>query len=67
MAEESVRYLSRADVETVGLTGADVIEILDAAFRAKRDGAIEMPPKILLCLARIASEVVVAQVVNGEL
>jgi ornithine cyclodeaminase/alanine dehydrogenase-like protein (mu-crystallin family) len=46
MAEESVRYLSRADVEAVGLTGVEVIEILDAAFRAKRDGAVEMPPKI---------------------
>jgi alanine dehydrogenase len=42
----SVRYLSRADVEAVGLTGADVIDILDAAFRAKREGAVEMPPKI---------------------
>ena len=46
MAEKSVRYLSRADVEAVGLTGTEVIEILDAAFRAKRDGAVEMPPKI---------------------
>ena len=46
MAEESVRYLSRADVEAVGLTGTEVIEILDAAFRAKREGAVEMPPKI---------------------
>jgi ornithine cyclodeaminase/alanine dehydrogenase-like protein (mu-crystallin family) len=46
MAEESVRYLSRADVEAVGLTGREVIEILGAAFRAKRDGAVEMPPKI---------------------
>jgi ornithine cyclodeaminase/alanine dehydrogenase-like protein (mu-crystallin family) len=46
MAEESVRYLSRADVEAVGLTGTEVIEILDAAFRAKRDGGVEMPPKI---------------------
>ena len=46
MAEESVRYLSRADVEAVGLTGGEVIEILGAAFRAKRDGAVEMPPKI---------------------
>jgi ornithine cyclodeaminase/alanine dehydrogenase-like protein (mu-crystallin family) len=42
----SVRYLSRADVEAVGLTGANVIDILDAAFRAKREGAVEMPPKI---------------------
>ena len=46
MAGESVRYLSRADVEAVGLAGTDVIEILDAAFRAKREGAVEMPPKI---------------------
>lgn len=46
MADESVRYLSRADVEAVGLTATEVIEILDAAFRAKREGAVEMPPKI---------------------
>jgi ornithine cyclodeaminase/alanine dehydrogenase len=41
-----MRYLSRADVEAVGLTGAEVIDILEAAFRAKREGAVEMPPKI---------------------
>jgi ornithine cyclodeaminase/alanine dehydrogenase len=46
MAGESVRYLSRADVEAVGLAGTEVIEILDTAFRAKRAGAVEMPPKI---------------------
>jgi ornithine cyclodeaminase/alanine dehydrogenase-like protein (mu-crystallin family) len=46
MAAESVRYLSRADVEAVGLGGAEVIEILDSVFRAKREGAVEMPPKI---------------------
>src|SRR5262245_4824125 len=46
MAEESVRYLSRADVEAAGVAGTRVIEILDAAFRAKRQGAVEMPPKI---------------------
>lgn len=42
----TVRYLSRADVEAVGLSGTDVIEILDRAFRAKREGRVEMPPKI---------------------
>jgi ornithine cyclodeaminase/alanine dehydrogenase len=42
----TVRYLSRADVEAVGLSGTDVIDILDRAFRAKRDGRVEMPPKI---------------------
>ena len=46
MPGESIRYLSRADVEAVGLSGAEVIEILDAAFRAKRAGDVEMPPKI---------------------
>ena len=46
MPGASVRYLSRADVEAVGLTGVEVIEILAGAFRAKRDGAVEMPPKI---------------------
>jgi ornithine cyclodeaminase/alanine dehydrogenase-like protein (mu-crystallin family) len=46
MAEASVRYLSRADVEAVGLTGLEVIDILEAAFRAKRAGEVEMPAKI---------------------
>jgi ornithine cyclodeaminase/alanine dehydrogenase-like protein (mu-crystallin family) len=46
MAADSVRYLSRADVEAVGLSGLEVIEILEAAFRAKRAGDVEMPPKI---------------------
>jgi ornithine cyclodeaminase/alanine dehydrogenase-like protein (mu-crystallin family) len=45
MAAASVRYLTRADVEAVGPAGTEVIEILDAAFRAKREGAVEMPPK----------------------
>ena len=45
-APTSFRYLIRADVEAVGLAGTEVIEILDAAFRAKREGAVEMPPKI---------------------
>ncbi len=46
MAADSVRYLSRADVEAVALAGTDVIGILDEVFRAKRAGAVEMPPKI---------------------
>jgi ornithine cyclodeaminase/alanine dehydrogenase-like protein (mu-crystallin family) len=46
MAGERVRYLSRADVEAVGLDGTEVIEILEAAFRSKREGAVELPPKI---------------------
>ena len=46
VAGESVRYLTREDVESVGLTGVEVIELLDAAFRAKREGGVEMPPKV---------------------
>ena len=46
MAGPSFRYLSRADVEAVGLPALEVIEILDGAFRAKRAGDVEMPPKI---------------------
>jgi alanine dehydrogenase len=46
MPGPSIRYLSRADVEAIGLSGAEVIEILDSAFRAKRAGDVEMPPKI---------------------
>jgi ornithine cyclodeaminase/alanine dehydrogenase-like protein (mu-crystallin family) len=46
MPGQRLRYLSRADVEAVGLSATDVIDILDAAFRAKRAGALEMPPKI---------------------
>jgi ornithine cyclodeaminase/alanine dehydrogenase-like protein (mu-crystallin family) len=45
-ATTTVRYLSRADVEAVGLAGTEVIDILDTAFRDKRDGGVEMPPKI---------------------
>jgi ornithine cyclodeaminase/alanine dehydrogenase-like protein (mu-crystallin family) len=46
MPGETIRYLSRANVEAVGLSGMDVIEILEGAFRAKRAGDVEMPPKI---------------------
>ena len=41
-----IRYLSRGDVETVGLSGLEVIAILEEVFRAKREGAVEMPAKI---------------------
>ena len=42
----TLRYLTRADVEAVGLTGLEVLGILDDVFRAKRNGAVEMPAKI---------------------
>jgi ornithine cyclodeaminase/alanine dehydrogenase len=40
-----MRYLARADVEAVGLTGVEVIDILERVFAAKREGAVEMPAK----------------------
>ena len=38
-------YLSRADVEAVGLSMPEIIESVTAAFREKGNGRIEMPPK----------------------
>jgi ornithine cyclodeaminase/alanine dehydrogenase-like protein (mu-crystallin family) len=38
-------YLSQADVQAVGLTMAEIIEALEAAFREKGKGRVEMPPK----------------------
>jgi ornithine cyclodeaminase/alanine dehydrogenase len=38
-------YLSRADVERVGLDMGTIIRLLDAAFREKGAGRVEMPPK----------------------
>jgi ornithine cyclodeaminase/alanine dehydrogenase len=38
-------YLSRADVEAVGLTMAEIIEALEEMFREKGEGRVEMPPK----------------------
>ncbi len=38
-------YLSRRGVESVGVTMAEVIEAVTAAFREKGEGRVEMPPK----------------------
>ena len=46
MNGEPIRYLSRADVEALGLSALEVVDILEAAFRAKRAGDVEMPPKV---------------------
>ncbi len=39
-------YLSRADVESVGLTMPEIIAALETMFREKGEGRVEMPPKI---------------------
>jgi ornithine cyclodeaminase/alanine dehydrogenase-like protein (mu-crystallin family) len=43
--EHRILYLSRADVETVGLPMGDVIDLLERAFMEKGGGHVEMPPK----------------------
>jgi len=45
METNQLLYLSRADVEEVGLEMATIIELLGDAFREKGAGRVEMPPK----------------------
>jgi ornithine cyclodeaminase/alanine dehydrogenase-like protein (mu-crystallin family) len=42
---DNLLYLSRANVEAVGLTMVEIIESLETAFREKGEGRTEMPPK----------------------
>ena len=49
MAEEarrSVRFLSGADLDGLGLGMGELVDILEEAFRAKAAGGVAMPPKI---------------------
>ncbi len=45
MSESKILYLSQADVKAVGLSMAEVIDAVGAAFREKGEGRVEMPPK----------------------
>ncbi|MBN1535586.1 MAG: ornithine cyclodeaminase family protein [Anaerolineales bacterium] len=45
MTESKLLYLSRADVESVGLTMSEIIDAVEGAFREKGAGKVEMPPK----------------------
>ena len=45
MEPAKLLYLSRADVEAVGLDMATIIARLEAAFREKGEGRTEIPPK----------------------
>jgi ornithine cyclodeaminase/alanine dehydrogenase len=45
MAENKLLYLSQADVVATGLSMAEIIAALEAAFQAKGAGRTEMPPK----------------------
>ena len=43
---KSIRFLSKADLGTLGLGMGDIIDILEEAFQAKAAGKVMMPPKI---------------------
>ena len=45
MSEQQLHYLSRADVTSVALEMPTIIGLLEAAFREKGQGRVEMPPK----------------------
>ncbi|MFC1660951.1 ornithine cyclodeaminase family protein [Gemmatimonadota bacterium] len=45
MKPESFLYLSRKDVEAIGLPMSEIIEALEDMFREKGAGKVEMPPK----------------------
>ena len=45
MRSGSVLYLSRSDVEAVQLLMVDIIQALEAMFKEKGNGKVEMPPK----------------------
>ena len=43
---KSIRFLSGTDLDTLGLGMGEIIDILEAAFRAKAAGKVIMAPKI---------------------
>ena len=45
MDTDTVLYLSRKDVEIVGLSMAEIVDALDGMFKEKGEGRVEMPPK----------------------
>jgi len=45
MKKNQLLYLSKSDIEAVGLAMAEIVESLQVAFRAKGEGRTEMPPK----------------------
>jgi ornithine cyclodeaminase/alanine dehydrogenase len=45
MEEKKLLYLSQTDVVAAGLEMAEIIELLQTAFKEKGEGRVEMPPK----------------------
>ena len=48
MPDNQLLYLSRADVQSAGLTMAEIIDAVESAFREKGQGRVEMPPKLAI-------------------
>ncbi|MFO7876837.1 MAG: hypothetical protein R6U55_09695 [Desulfovermiculus sp.] len=42
---EEILYLTREDVEAVGVQMPEIIQVLDQTFKEKGEGRYEMPPK----------------------
>jgi ornithine cyclodeaminase/alanine dehydrogenase len=45
MGDNQLLYLSQAEVAAVGLSMAEIIEVVETAFNEKGHGRVEMPPK----------------------
>ena len=45
MNADTVLYLSRKDVEAIGLSMSEIVNALDSMFKEKGEGRVEMPPK----------------------
>ena len=45
MPTDTILYLSRKDVEAVGLSMPEIINALESMFKEKGEGRVEMPPK----------------------
>jgi ornithine cyclodeaminase/alanine dehydrogenase len=45
MKDKEILYLSQADVASLGVTMAEIIELLETAFGEKGENRVEMPPK----------------------
>ena len=43
---KSIRFLSKADLDSLGFGMSEIVDILEEAFRAKAAGKVMMPPKI---------------------
>ncbi|HSL96607.1 MAG TPA: ornithine cyclodeaminase family protein [Thermoleophilia bacterium] len=48
MSGDALRYLTRAEIESLGIGPAEVVDALDAGLREKGRGAVVMPPKTTL-------------------